>query len=496
MAAPAPALPPASVTHHVLALPDRTLRFTATAGAVTVPDPETGKPAAAIGTIAYTLDGADPRTRPVLFAVNGGPGFASAWLQLGAMGPWRIGMGGPEHPDDGLPASSPVPLPNAETWLDFADLVFIDPAGTGYSAFLDADAGVRRHFWTVDGDIQSLGETVRRWLEANGRVASPKFLAGESYGGFRVPRLAWTLQTRQGIGISGLILISPVLDFGGHSGAFDPLAWAMALPTRVAVARAAKGPVREQDLADAEQYALGDYLRDELRGDADTDAVQRIEARVAALTGLDPALVARDHGRVPTPEFLRAIAPGRIASPYDATDTAPAVSPGDPYAYEPDPVLDRLSAPFTSAMLELYAKELNWHPDAPYRLLDRDATRQWDWGRGMRGPEAMTALRDLLSADPHLHVLVGAGLYDLVGAVSRDQDAARLAAGDRAGTARALRHLSRRPHALRPRRRPRRVPQRGGHADRRVTHPTPARSRVNSRRQHHRPARLTHGQEE
>ena len=415
---PAGNLPAPSVTHHVLQLGDRTLRFTATAGSVTVPDPEGDKPAAEIATIAYTLDGADPRTRPALFAVNGGPGFASAWLQLGAVGPWRIGMGGPDDALGGLPSSPPTLTPNDETWLDFADLVFLDPAGTGYSRFLDADEGVHRHFWGIQGDIQSLAETVRRWLEANGRVASPKFLLGESYGGFRVPRLAWTLQSQQGIGVAGLLMVSPLLDFGGRSSAFDPLSWAEGLPTKVAVARAIKqrsgAPLREQDLADVEQYALGDFLHDELLGDADQAAVQRIGQRVAALTGLDPALVARDRGRVPTSVFLREIDPGHIASPYDGTETAPDAFPVDAGAREADPVLDRLYAPFSSAMLELYVRELNWRPETPYRLLNRQVGRQWEWGRGLGAPESITALRALLAADPRLHVLVGAGLFDLV----------------------------------------------------------------------------------
>src|SRR5215210_6985090 len=135
-------------------------------------------------------------------------------------------MAAPAPPRLGCTSAPSELVPNAQTWLDFTDLVFIDPVGTGYSGFAGAGEEVRRRLWSVDGDIRSLAEVVRRWLERNGRVLSPKALVGESYGGFRGPRLVRALQRDEGVGIGAIVLVSPVLDFGGRSEAFDPLGWA------------------------------------------------------------------------------------------------------------------------------------------------------------------------------------------------------------------------------------------------------------------------------
>ena len=138
-------LPPAATTHHTLELPGRTLHFEATAGAILLTD-EKHAPRAELAFIAFQLEGAERARRPVTFVFNGGPGFASAWLNLGAVGPWRIALGG----DATAPSASPEPMPNAETWLDFTDLVFIDPAGTGYSRALASSPDARRRLWSVE----------------------------------------------------------------------------------------------------------------------------------------------------------------------------------------------------------------------------------------------------------------------------------------------------------------------------------------------------------
>ena len=206
-------LPPDSTTKQTLALPGRTLAFTATAGSIRLFD-DKGEPQADIAYTAYQLDGADPATRPVTFLFNGGPGAASAYLQLGATGPWRLAIDG----DAAMPSASPDLQPNAETWLDFTDLVFIDPVGTGYSRFVATGDDVRKKFFSVDGDVDSIALTIRRWLEKSDRLLSPKFVAGESYGGIRGPKIVRNLQTEQGVGVKGLILISPVLDFREFTG--------------------------------------------------------------------------------------------------------------------------------------------------------------------------------------------------------------------------------------------------------------------------------------
>ena len=143
-------LPPDSTTKQTLALPGRTLAFSATAGSIRLFDGK-GEPQADIAYTAYQLDGADPATRPVTFLFNGGPGAASAYLQLGAVGPWRLSIDG----DAAIPSASPDLQPNAETWLDFTDLVFIDPVGTGYSRFVATGEDVRKRFFSVDGDVST-----------------------------------------------------------------------------------------------------------------------------------------------------------------------------------------------------------------------------------------------------------------------------------------------------------------------------------------------------
>ncbi|KAA5608983.1 peptidase S10 [Rhodovastum atsumiense] len=400
-----PALPPNAVSRHRLALPGRTLAFTATAGAIRLSDTQ-GKPQAEIAFIAYTLDDADPRTRPVAFAVNGGPGAASAWLQLGAMGPWRLAI-------DGVPSPSApaLPVPNAETWLDFTDLVFLDPVGAGYSRFARDDAELRRRLWSVDGDITALAATIRRWLAQAGREASPRLVVGESYGGFRGPLLARALQLTEGFGVAGLVLVSPVLDFEWRARGTDPLSLVQRLPSMAAVA--AQADERGLDLEEVETYAAGPFLADLLRGPRDSAAVERLTARVAALTGLDPALVRRRAGRIDLQTFLRERAPGQVASAYDATLLAPDAAPEVAWNEQPDPVLDGLRAPLTTGMLTVYGW-LGWHPDGAYRVLNDEVSQAWDWGHRLRRPDATRALREVLALDPALRVLVAHGRDDLV----------------------------------------------------------------------------------
>ncbi|RYB03122.1 S10 family peptidase [Lichenibacterium ramalinae] len=401
---------PDAVTRQTLDLPGRSLHVTATAGFVRILG-EDGTPEADIGTTAYTLDGADPATRPVTFVVNGGPGMASAWLQMGAVGPWRI----PFVPG---PSASPVPQPNADTWLDFTDLVFIDPPGTGYGTVLPpGDAAAKKRLWSVDGDIDALSQAIRRWLDRAGRIATTKYLLGESYGGFRGPRLARRLAQHDGVGLRGLVLVSPLFDYGNRSGALDVLGYAAELPSMAAAARADRGEaVARADLAEAEAYATGPFLADVLRGLADPAALARVVDRVVAFTGLDPAVIRQHRGLVNAWTFQHQHdrAAGRIDSAYDATVTLPDPYPEVPEGRGDDPMLGGLFAPVTGAVLAVYDR-LRWHPDGQvYRLFDPEIPKQWDYGRGFLRPQSFDALRQALALDPQLHVLIGHGLFDLV----------------------------------------------------------------------------------
>jgi carboxypeptidase C (cathepsin A) len=390
-------------TQHTLALPEGPLPITATVETQRLTTPD-GKPVAEVVTTAFTHEGAG---RPVTFAFNGGPGAASAWLDVGAIGPWRAPIVIPV-----VPSQDPTPADNPDTWLGFTDLVFIDPPGTGYSRWLGDGDAAGKPFLSVDGDIRTFATVIRRWLEAHHRLGAPVFLAGESYGGFRAPRLAEALLQQQGVGVSGLVILSPVLDFNGRDSAYDPVHVAAQIPAIVAAHRhATTRPT------DAEAYAAGDYITDLLRGPNDHAAQDRIATTLAGLTGLDPALIRRRGGRIDWATVLRDQHEGQVGTPYDITLLAGDPFPGARDDNSPDALLDGLRAPISAAMLSVYQR-LDWQPDgAPnrqYQLLSDSVNRAWDYGHGMNRPESMTALRQFLALDPTTRVLVVHGLYDII----------------------------------------------------------------------------------
>jgi carboxypeptidase C (cathepsin A) len=402
-------LPPDSTTKQTLALPGRTLAFTATAGSIRLFD-DKGEPQADIAYTAYQLDGAEARTRPVTFFFNGGPGAASAYLQLGNAGPWRLPING----DAAVPSAAPDLQPNAETWLDFTDLVFIDPVGTGYSRFVASGDEVRKKFFSVDGDAGSIALTMRRWLEKSDRLSSPKFVATESYGGIRGPKIVHNLQREQGVGVRGLILVSPVLDFREFSGS-SILQYVWSLPSMAAVARETRGPVAPADMADVERYARGEFLADLVKGEADVEATTRLADKVADLTGIDRAISRRLAGRFDVAEFRRQFdrKDGKVTGRYDASVSGFDPYPDSSFYHFGDPSGDTLIAPLTSAAVDLTTRKLNWRPDGSYELLNGSVEHAWDFGRGMQPPESISQLRESLALDPKLKVLVAHGLFDL-----------------------------------------------------------------------------------
>lgn len=405
-------LPASVATAHEIAIGNTALAFEAVAGAITLTSPD-GREEADFAFTAYIAQTEDPAARPVTFAVNGGPGAASAYLHLGVLGPWRLPMdGGTISPSQSIALEE-----NPETWLAFTDLVFIDPVGTGFSRLVEPDDRLRARYLSIDGDIEALAGFITRWLTQSGRLASPKYFVGESYGGFRGPRLAEALQTEHGIGIAGMTLISPVLDFGWwQQPEHNPLPPASLLPSLAAAAMERAGAYDEARLAEAEAYAAGDFVADHLRGLADPAAVARVTDRVAELTGLPPETVADYAGRLDASGFTRELwrEEGRIASPYDAGISSLDPTPGRLPGRALDPVLDAMTAPLTSAILELYRTRLGWLPDRRYMLLNRGVSRAWNWGGGRGQPESVSALRRVLALDEDLRLLVVHGTADLV----------------------------------------------------------------------------------
>jgi carboxypeptidase C (cathepsin A) len=402
-----PRLPADSTTEHTIELPGRNLAFKATAGSIPLNDAESGSLQAEIAFVSYVLGDAG---RPVTFLFNGGPGAASAYLDIGAVGPWRVPL------DNVSPSATPALVPNAETWLDFTDLVFIDPVSTGYSHIVAGGDNIRRHLLSVDGDAEMLAVVIRKWIERNGRQGSVKFVVGESYGGFRVPKVARDL-VGQGVGVRGLVMISPVLDFSSfNQRRYNPMAFVTRLPSMAATVMEATAPFDRDALRDVEAYASGDYLHDLMLGERNAEAIARMTPRVAAYTGIDPAEVKKLAARIDTGTFQRELkrARGLVASAYDPTITAFDPQPHSAQSRFSDPVLDAIGPPITGAITALYQGPLKWRVDQPYRLLNEEVNSQWNWGRGRSGPEVVDDLRNALAADRDVQALVAHGASDLV----------------------------------------------------------------------------------
>lgn len=405
-------LPAAQSTFHRISVAGQELAFRATAGAMTLEN-EQGEPEAEIAYVAYIREGTAAEARPVTFAVNGGPGAASAYLHLGVLGPWLL----PMEEERIVPSQSIALQDNSESWLAFTDLVFIDPVETGFSRLLDSSESVRERYLSVEGDIEALARFVTRWLMEEGRLASPTYFVGESYGGFRGPLLAEALQIDQGVGLRGMILLSPVLDFGWWAQPdHSPMPFLSSLPSYAAAGMERAGTFSEEELRAAEDYAAGDFVVDLLRGVQEEAVLERLADRLAEITHL-PRDLLRDHeGRLDMRTIMRELAGDEdlVVSPYDTTIVGDAPLRGRRWSRTPDPVLDAMTAPLTSAMLAHYRDRLEWVAKRRYHLLNRDVNRSWSWGEGRGQPEAVGALQRVLALDPKLQVLVVHGYTDLV----------------------------------------------------------------------------------
>ncbi|MCC6889346.1 MAG: carboxypeptidase [Hyphomicrobiales bacterium] len=403
-------LPPAAITRRSLETERGTLAYTATAGTIVLRD-DSGEPSAAVFTIAYVADGeaAAAGARPVTFVFNGGPGAASAYLHLGLAGP-RLAAFRPG--DDGAPRLSD----NPQSWLQFTDLVMIDPVGSGFSRSARADGG--KAFWSVAGDAQALAKVIAQWIADNRRAGAPKFILGESYGGFRAVKVARTLRRDHGIAINGIVMVSPLMEgaftFGGTRFA---LGAAMQIPSLAAVALDRKGALTPERLAAAERFAFGEYLTTLAGPPPRGDAARDFYGRLAAITGMPLAVVTRTRGfiRDTYVKHLRG-AEGLIVSRYDAGFAAPDPNPESEAPRGPDPLLSMLSRTYSGAMAVYAREELGYKTDLTYVLLSNEANRHWDWGRGAGrdGASVDDDLRTLLSLDPAFKLLVAHGYADMV----------------------------------------------------------------------------------
>jgi carboxypeptidase C (cathepsin A) len=409
-------LPARVATHHTMGLNERRLDYEAVAETLPVTDAK-GNTTASIFTVSYLTDGENGSERPVSFVFNGGPGAASVFLHLGALGPQIL-----ETPESGAVPRPPVRLvDNPATWLGFTDLVFVDPVGTGFSRGKGKEENPDKPFWDVRADIASLGSVVRLWLTRHQRWTSPVYLVGESYGGFRAAAMAQTLPHDVDVIVKGLVLVSPALDLSTlHQTERDLLAAAFLLPSYAATAAAYEAGSAGVDIAEAERFALSDYLVGLAALKGQPTAGDPFFARVAQIAAVPTDIVRRYRGRIPRHIFAREIRrnQGEVVSLYDSTIVRPAGPEGGEGAGgASDPVLQPAVAAYGTAFNAYLVEALGVHTDQPYRVLPHDVSQQWNWqGERQQGAEglAMSSLEAALLEHPTTKVLIVNGRYDLV----------------------------------------------------------------------------------
>ena len=406
-----PELPPLPADAHVaqtIQLGGRALNYTATVGTLAVNGPD-GKKTGDVVFTAYTIEGTG---RPVTFALNGGPGAASVYLNLGAIGPKRVAFG-----DQGDSPSDPATLTdNPGTWLDFTDLVFIDPIGTGFSRSVVNPDQTKKDFYGTENDIQYLSRIIFDWLNKNHRLTSRKYLVGESYGGYRVPRITHYLQAQLGVAMNGIVLVSPYLNPTIEEAAdLSPVPWIVTLPSMAAAHLERQKKLSPETMAPVIAYARGEYAVDLLKGRSDTQAIARMVDRVSEYTGLDKGFVRRAGGRIEIGAYLREAfrEEGKLGSVYDSNVTS-----FDPFPYAPDqrsndPLLESIVAPTTTAMVDFVTRVVGWNVVARYNALSYDVGSRWDNDSPALRRGAVPDLRQAVAADPKLRVLIVHGWNDL-----------------------------------------------------------------------------------
>jgi carboxypeptidase C (cathepsin A) len=403
------------ITHHRIHIDGKELAYTATAGLMPLRDAK-GEVEARIFFVAYTQDDVSTMSeRPLMFSFNGGPGSASVWLHLGALGPKRVDLA--DEPTIPVP---PFHLVNNEaTWLDRTDLVFIDPVGTGFSRAAKPELSSKFH--ALRGDITSVGEFIRMYLSRYDRWASPLYLIGESYGTTRAAGLAGYL-VDQGIAFNGLVLVSCALDFQGF--VFNPgndVPFLTYLPAYTASAWYHKKLAPDLQQADlpvvlkeVEHWVDQEYASVLAHGDRLTVDERRAAAiKLARYTGLSASTIDVNNLRIEMSYFCKELLKqdrrsiGRLDARYQGIESSAAsASPSF------DPSLAAVRAPYTSTFNNYIHVELGYKTDVPYYILGEGVGR-WDWQRDMGYPATTSDLRDAMTKNPHMKVLIASGYYDL-----------------------------------------------------------------------------------
>jgi carboxypeptidase C (cathepsin A) len=378
-------------------------------------DPSRGKPKAQIFFVAYILDGVDDAaTRPVTFAFNGGPGSASVWLHMGGIGPRRVML---SDRGEALPPPAKI-TDNESTWLERTDLVFIDPVSTGFSRSVRGEDP--KQFYGYKQDLASVGDFIRIWTTRYSRWTSPKILAGESYGTTRAAGLSEYLQDRYGIYVSGIVLISSVLNF--QTLEFEPgndVPYPLYLPTYAATAWYHKRlppdlqqlPLRDL-LSQTEAFSSGDYLLALARGDAASQSdSDRVANQLSRFTGLDAGYIKQENLRESIDRFTNDLlkAQNRSVGRYDSRFTGIRLHPGTDVE-DFDPSDEAVNGPFTAAFNDYVRRELKFETDLPYETIAE--VRPWTLADN-KYLDVATSLKEAMSRNPYLKIWVCCGYYDL-----------------------------------------------------------------------------------
>jgi carboxypeptidase C (cathepsin A) len=410
--APVNAAAPAQ-TSHLMRLDGSEIKYTATAGTLPI-RLDDGKVAAQMFFVAYTKDGEDKKARPISFLYNGGPGSASVWLHMGSFAPRRAQMA-----DEGFQPAPPYQLvDNENTLLDVTDLVFVDAIDTGYSRVV---AGVNNgQFHDQEGDLRAFGEFIYSYLNAYSRWPSPKFLIGESYGTIRSAGLSQELQTRHGIELNGIVLLSSLLTYQTLSPAPDnDIAYAIQIETFAATAWYHKKlpadlqqKTVKQVVDEARAFAFGEYMTALTRGNTLTDADRKAMAdKLSRYSGLSSAYILSANLRVDSGRFRKELlrdkrlVVGRLDGRFTAVDADAA---GERQEF--DPSNTALSGPYVSMFQDYLKNTLKWESDLHYPTSGN--VRPWGYVQNAY-MDKTEALRQTMAKNPFLRVFVVCGYYDM-----------------------------------------------------------------------------------
>ncbi len=408
----APKLVPPVIREAAVTIDGKKIPYKVTTGKIQLKEDD-GKPRASIFHVSYErTDIKDVENRPVMFAFNGGPGSSSVWLHIGVLGPKIVKL-----PGDGTQA----PLPptrltdNPLSILDACDLVFIDPVSTGYSR---AEKDVKAEdFHGLDSDIESVGDFIRRWVSEHERWASPKFLLGESYGGIRAAGLSNYLQSRYGMSLNGVVLLSALLDFSTlEATQGNDLAYKVFLPSLTGVAhfhRKIQGD-RDNLIKESTEFAFGEYAAALLKGNDITPAEKiSVSEKLARFTGIDAATCLAHDLRLDSTFFRAELLrlEGKVVGRFDAR-VAWEATDKTAQAANYDPSYSLALGAFSTAMLSYLGHDLGYKEDQPYEILT-SKVQPWRWNTSNEVVNVSDRLSKAMTNNPRLRVLVMGGLTDL-----------------------------------------------------------------------------------